>query len=290
MALPAHQIVVNGIGDAEVAADALAAADSVLALTTAPILNSPVAVRATSRSNNARRLRGLPGIVTPLTTVLSREQLSVSDAEATLVRLGFRFPLLLRAPGFHTGQHFLRVESFETLPSALSQLPGKELIVMQYLDARAPDGKSRKYRVMMIDGQLYPVHLAISSHWKIHFFNAEMADNAHHRAEDAAFLGNMPEVLGPSAMTALGRIQSVLALDYGGIDFGLNANGEILVFEANAAMAVNPPDPDPRWNYRRTAYSLIHAAVQKMLIGMALRGEAWKETRPMETALAQSGP
>ena len=76
---------------------------------------------------------------------------------------------------------------------------------------------------MMIDGQIYPLHVAISSHWKIHYFTAEMAGDHEHRAEDAAFLENMPGVLGPVAMKALGQIQSTLGLDYGGIDFGLNA-------------------------------------------------------------------
>ena len=42
---------------------------------------------------------------------------------------------------------------------------GLDVIVMQYLDARGPDGKTRKYRVMMIDGEIYPLHVAISSHW-----------------------------------------------------------------------------------------------------------------------------
>ena len=288
-ALPAHQLVVNGIGDVEVAAGALEAAELVLSLTRVPIVNSPAAVRETGRSDNARRLRSLPGVVTPLTEVLARERLTDADAEATLQRHGFGFPLLLRAPGFHTGQHFLRVQNFEMLSAALAELPGKELIVMQYLDARGRDGKSRKYRAMMIDGQLYPVHLAISRHWKIHFFNAEMADNPEHRAEDSAFLEDMPGVLGSVAMNALGRIQAVLGLDYAGIDFGMNAHGELLVFEANAAMAVNPPDPGERWNYRRAAYSRIHAAVQKMLIGMALRGEAWKETRQREALAPPRG-
>ncbi len=41
---------------------------------------------------------------------------------------------------------------------------------------------------------------------------------------------------------ALAEIQAVLALDYGGIDFGLTAaGGEVLFFEANATyMVVNP--------------------------------------------------
>ena len=124
------------IGDAEVSASALAAAQSLLSLTKAPVVNPPAAVLATSRSNNAKRLSGLPGVVTPITATLPREQLLDSGAAATLAHLGFGFPLLLRAPGFHTGQHFLRVENLEALPAVVAELPGQELIVMQYLDAR----------------------------------------------------------------------------------------------------------------------------------------------------------
>ena len=267
--LPPHQLVVNAIGDVEVSSSALEATQSVLALTTAPVINSPAAVLATSRSNNAARLSGLPGVVTPITATLPRTQLAASDVAMTLIRHGFEFPFLLRAPGFHTGLHFLRAESREALPGALASLPSQEVIAMQYLDARGSDGKTRKYRVMTIDGKLYPLHCAISSHWKIHYFTAEMADNPQHRAEDAAFLENMPQALGPVAMQALGRIQSVLGLDYGGIDFGLNAKREVLLFEANATMVVNPPEPGERWSYRLPAYRRIYGAVQKMLLARA---------------------
>jgi glutamate/tyrosine decarboxylase-like PLP-dependent enzyme/glutathione synthase/RimK-type ligase-like ATP-grasp enzyme len=264
--LPKHQLVVNGIGDAEMSAGALRAARSLLALTAAPVLNSPAAVLATSRSNNASRLSFLPGVVTPLTVTLPRERLGSSEAATTLADHGFGFPLLLRAPGFHTGLHFLRVDNLEGLTAALAELPGPELIVMQYLDARGADGKTRKYRVMLVDGQIYPLHVAISSHWKIHYFTAEMADNPQHRAEDAAFLEDMPKVLGPLAMNALKQIQSTLALDYAGVDFGLNAQGELLLFEANATMVVNPPEPDERWKYRRPAYDEIRRAIHRMLL------------------------
>lgn len=264
--LPPHRLVVNAIGDTEVSGSALDAVARVLELTDAPVINSPAAVLATSRSNNAARLSCLPDVVTPITATLRREELCAELAASTLTRHGFEFPLLLRAPGFHTGLHFLRVEGPEGLPDALAKLPGKELIMMQWLDTRGDDGKTRKYRVMMIDGQLYPVHCAIANHWKIHYFTAEMADNPEHRAEDAAFLTNMPLALGPLAMQALEGIQSMLGLDYGGIDFGLNDKGEVLVFEANAAMVVNPPEPDGRWSYRLPAYRWIHAAVQKMFL------------------------
>jgi glutamate/tyrosine decarboxylase-like PLP-dependent enzyme len=264
--LPPHQLVVNSIGDADLAAEALAGAQSLLLHTTAPVINPPSAVLATTRCDIARRLSSLPGIVTPKTITLSRELLAVTDAPTTLKKHGFEFPFLLRTPGFHGGDHFLRVDTPAELPSALLKLPGSDLIVIQYLDARAPDGKTRKYRAMMIGGELYPLHAAISSHWKIHYFNAEMADYPAHRAEDAEFLENMPGVLGPRAMIALREIQRTLGLDYAGIDFGLNEQGDVLLFEANATMAVVTPNADKRWDYRRPAVERIWRAVGTMLM------------------------
>lgn len=267
--LPAHQLVINGIGDAELSSEALKAAESLLNQTKSPVINAPGAVLATGRSNNASRLSAVAGVVAPITALLPRERLSDADAATMLTERGFEFPLLLRTPGFHTGQHFLKVENIQALPASLADLPGSELIVMQYLDARGSDGKTRKYRVMMIDGQIYPLHLAISNHWKIHYFTAEMADNPQHRAEDAAFLDNMPGVLGPLAVNALSQIQRILGLDYGGIDFGVNAKGQILVFEANATMVVNAPESEERWSYRRPAYQRIRQAIEKMLLERA---------------------
>jgi tetratricopeptide (TPR) repeat protein len=268
--LPPHRLVVNGIGDVDVAQDALVAAESLLALTSAPVVNPPAAVLATSRCRNALRLSNLPGVVTPATASFDRSLLAGHDGPAELLLRGFAFPLLLRAPGFHMGKHFVRVESADTLAAAVAELPGSELLAIEYLDARGEDGYSRKYRVMMIDGRLYPLHLAISPHWKIHYFSADMADRADHRGEDARFLADMPSVLGPKAMAALERMQAALALDYGGIDFGLNQQGEVLLFEANATMIVQQPDEDERWDYRRPAVERIHTAVRKMLTARSL--------------------
>jgi hypothetical protein len=267
--LPTHHLVVNAIGDAELSSQALIDAQSVLEHTRAPIINAPGAVLATARVNNARRLSCVPGAATPITTMLTREQLSGSEASKTIESNGISYPFLLRAPGFHTGLNFARIETAEALPRALAELPGEEFIAMQYLDARGEDGKHRKYRAMLIDGKIYPLHLAVSSQWKVHYFTADMADDPEHRSEDEVFLEDMPNAIGPLAMKALERIQAILGLDYAGVDFGLNAKRELLLFEANATMAVLKPDADPRWNYRRDAYERIFAAVQNMFLKKA---------------------
>ena len=276
MLLPPHQLVVNAIGDADVAGPVLEGAVALLAHTTAPVINPPEAVLATGRFDVALRLAGVPGVITARTARLERGLLAAPDAAAKLVGLGFEFPLLLRSPGFHGGENFLRLEVAEELPSALGALPGRELLVMQHLDARGADGKCRKYRVLMIDGELYPLHCAVSHNWKIHFFSAEMAESPEHRAEDAAFLADMPKVLGPRVMDSLRAIHSELGLDYGGIDFGLDAERNLLLFEANATMVILPPGADAKWDYRRPAVDLICRAVHAMLISKANQGALTK--------------
>ncbi len=142
-------------------------------------------------------------------------------------------------------------------------------MAIQYLDATGKDGQARKYRVMMIDGHLYPLHLAISDSWKVHYYTASMENRADFRAEEEAFLNDMPGVLGPTAMTALQHIADALALDYAGIDFALAPDGRLLLFEANATMVVTPPPLGALWDYRRRSVSRILDAVQSQIIGRA---------------------
>jgi len=263
--LPLHRLILNAVGDADLCRADCDAAAVLLRQTSMPVINAPEAVRSTGRMNNAKRFASIPGVIAPKILTLPRKEITV----ATLAKNGFTFPLLLRAPGFNTGYHFERVDNPEALQAALMQLPGDELLVIEYLDARGADGKVRKYRVMIIDGKLYPLHVAISPHWKVHYFSADMKDNPEHRAEEDYFLNHMEEVVGKRAMVALAAICDELALDYGGIDFGLSRNGDVLFFEANATMAVYQPPPDAIWDYRRKPTQHIFDAVRTMLIGRA---------------------
>ena len=271
--LPAHRLVFNAIGDADICGAALGSVESVLAHTTAPVINAPRAVAATGRADNALRLGLIPGVITAKTTPMTRQTLSGPDAERALKDSGLSFPLLFRAQGFHAGKHFIKVDRASELSAALCELPGDELLAIEFLATRSPDGKIRKYRVMFVGGQIYPLHAAVSEHWKIHYFSADMADNAEHRAEDQAFLENMPQVLGEQATRALERINQTLGLDYAGVDFSLDAAGNVLLFEANATMTVLPPSAEAHWDYRRAPVARITNAVAALLAERVLGHE-----------------
>ena len=257
--LPPHALLFNSIGDADLCGDALAKAQAIAARSNAPIVNPPERVQATGRADNARRLGTLKDVIAPQIRNFARRA-----PPDDLV-----FPLLLRAPGFHTGQHFMRVEQAKDLPSAIAALPGEELLAIEWRDTRGADGLFRKYRVMLIGSELYPLHLAISTDWKVHYFTTDMQHQPAWREEEQRFLDDMPGVLGPRVLAALERIAQDLGLDYAGVDFALAPDGALLLFEANATMVLAPPDPDPLWDYRRPAIARARDAAQRILLEKA---------------------
>ena len=264
--LPLHDLVFNSIGDADLCREGLEAAAGVLARTDRPVLNPPARVLETGRAANVERLRGLPNVVVPRMVRVSRHALAGPEGIDLVASNGFSFPLLVRAPGFHTGQHFARVETPEELAAVLAPFPGDDVWLIEELDTRDDRGMFRKFRVMIVDRRLYPLHLAISRHWKVHYFRADMAVSAENRSQDAGFLNDMAGFIGERGIAALERIAATLALDYGGIDFAVNAHGDILFFEANATMVMIPLAPDEKWAYRRPAFDAVFSAIRTMLL------------------------
>jgi len=275
--LPSHDLVFNAIGDADRCALELTAANTLLARTTAPVINPPSKVLVTGRVANGDRLGALPDVIAPRFGIFPRWLLDRSNAAAALEASGFEWPLLLRAPGYHTGQHFLKVEEPGATASALASLPGSAVIAIAFLDTRSTDGAFRKYRIITVDGAIYPLHLAVSKDWKVHYFSADMVEVPEHRAEDAAFLEDPRGTIGARAYSALEQIVATLDLDYGGVDFSIDADGRVVLFEANATMIVQKPPEGAIWDYRRKPVERIIAAVQTMLReraqgGLARRG------------------
>jgi hypothetical protein len=272
--LPQHDLVFNSIGDADLCREGLDAACSVLARTRRPVINHPAVVLKTGRAANVERLRGSPHVVVPRMATLPRRLIAGTDAAAVAAGNGFAFPFLLRAPGFHTGRYFTRIEDPKGLAAAAAALPSDDAWLIEQLDARDGEGLFRKYRVMFVNRRLYPLHLAISRNWKVHYFRADMAHSEENRRKDAKFLDNMANVIGQRAMTALERINATLGLDYGGIDFAVNAQGDVLFFEDNATMVMIPLAPDEKWAYRRPAFDKVFAAVRTMLTERSIADSA----------------
>ena len=73
-------------------------------------------------------------------------------------------------------------------------------------------------------------------------------------------------VIGERAMRALRRIGEGLGLDYAGVDFALDSEGTVLVFEANATMRIVPPPSGPLGERRRPSIDRAMAAARALLL------------------------
>lgn len=265
LSIPPFHVLFNAIGDVDQSPVALERAKCIASATSAAVINDPAVVLRTSRVEMMRRVREIPDVAAART-----ERFARSDVTAPrLADAGFRFPLLVRSPGHHGGDHFVRVESADEIAAGIDALPGAELLVIEFIDVRGRDACARKYRAVCVDGHIFPVHLAISTRWKVHYFSADMDGRPDHQAEEAAYLSDMASVVGPDGMAALRAVFTMMGLDYGGVDFTVAPDGSIVVFEANATMAVYPPSPQPQWNYRREAVDRVIAAVRAMFVSRA---------------------
>lgn len=266
--LPEHDLLINAIGDADVAAEGLACAHAIIRRSNAQVINHPAGVESTTRVHVAQRLRSIRNVRSPQMQLVDRGLLASRDGASHLRSAGFQFPLLIRSLGFHTGHNFVFIAGASELPHAIETLPGNELLVIEFIDTANAVGSYCKYRVMMIDGKLYPLHAATSANWKVHYFSAQMTDDDH-RKIDREFLENMEGCIGSKAVATVMDIANELALDYGGIDFSLDNDGKIVVFEANATMVIVQHQEDQRWNYRINPTQRVCDAAQSLFLSRA---------------------
>ena len=90
------------------------------------------------------------------------------------------------------------------------------------------------------------------------------------QANERAFLTHMEAVLPRRGLEALRRMAAALHLDYAGLDFGVGACGEIVLFEANPAMLLlDPPETAVYAGELRSARRVVREAFQQVLIGAA---------------------
>jgi glutathione synthase/RimK-type ligase-like ATP-grasp enzyme len=266
--LPAHDLVMVAIGESEQNQILLQQLDVLTRLTDRPVVNLPARIRLLTRDHVAAQLRGVPGIEMPATARVDRTALErAARGEATLDSLvnGGRYPVILRPLGSHGGKDLVKVDDAAALAGYLENLADGEFYLSNFIDYSGGDGLFRKYRVVMIAGRPYACHLAISSHWMIHYVNADMDASAAKRAEEQHFMESFEHGFARRHGTALAAIQGAIAMDYFGIDCAETRDGKLLIFEADSAMIVHATDDPEVFPYKLPHMRKLFAAFRDML-------------------------
>jgi len=142
-------------------------------------------------------------------------------------------------------------------------------IAMLLLDRLGAGGSYTEFYALDFDQEFVlmghdgPGHLAIADVWKVHHDSTDMADCPWMQREEEAFLNDPASVFGPSHDRLLREIRARIGLDYFGIDCGLDASGNLVVFEVNASMLVH--DQNREFPYKAPFVGRIKSAFDGML-------------------------
>lgn len=254
--LPPYDVLFNAIGESERARPALALAQRFADGAGVEPLNPPPIVARLGRADVAQRFADSTTVLAP-----DVERIGAAALRARDVTL----PLLVRPVGSQAGYALARVDDTEELRTYLDEHAHDAYFVTPFIDYRNADGLYRKYRVMFVDGEPYPCHLAISPRWMIHYYNAAMAEHQWMRDEEARYIADLDAAFRGPLRAALAEIAGAIPLEYFGIDCAIAPDGRLLLFEADAAMLVHGTDPPKLYPYKRAGFLRIQTALTDLL-------------------------
>ena len=259
-------VVVNLICDADQAQSLFPLAAELIDGLNRPTVNHPHKVARTTRENVALLLQDIPRCHVPRTLRLIPH---VSWDTALDAAASFAAPMLARPAGTHGGDDFEKFDNACDAATFIGHNADAEHYLIEYIDYRSVDGYFRKYRFIFVGNDILPYHLAIGDDWKLHHDSTDMVDHAWMQQEEAAFLDDPSIVFGAAQQDVLHAIRRTIDLEYAGIDCGLDAVGNVVVFEVNASMLVHQRNENFRYKepYVERIRAAFDALLQKMATG-----------------------
>ncbi|MCI4677170.1 hypothetical protein K9U39_12975 [Rhodoblastus acidophilus] len=222
-----------------------------------PIVNPPARIAAVTRDGFAKLMQDAPGVVVPPARRMNRAALGAGG--------GLEHPFIVRPVGSHAGEGLRKIESRQDLDAYLAETADTDHYIAPFVDYRGADGLFRKYRIALIEGAPFAVHMAISPRWMVHYLNADMMDNAANRDEEARFMANFDKDFACAHAEAFRAVHARTGLDYVLLDCAETREGELLIFEAGTAMIVHALDPAELFPYKPPQMQKIFAAFEAMI-------------------------
>ena len=268
--LPEHDAVLVAISETRDSRPILEALVPLLSHWEKPVINAPQYIPNIERRTASALLDRIPGLLIPPTVPLSRGALeAIADGTATLAESfdGGCFPIILRPVGSHAGRDLAKIDDAAGIAAYLATVADSDFYLAPFIDYRGSDGLFRKYRVALIAGRPFACHMAISSHWMIHYVNAGMYEDAAKRAEERAFMEHFDGFAGRHA-AALEAIYRRSGLDYVCVDCAETPSGELLIFEIDHAMVVHAMDTEALFPYKQVHMLKVKQAFEDFLYSL----------------------
>ncbi len=195
-----------------------------------PFFNAPENIRKTTRDNIYQLLQGIDKLHIPKTVKI--QPTSPSDVYDTIEKEGFKFPVIFRQAGDHGGISTIRIDDNSQQFHAFA-LDGKEYYLTQFVEYADDDGMYAKYRLVVVNGEVFLRHVMFAKNWMVHDKN--QLEEIKARKKTSSQFNNE---IKPSIQPIITQIHHRLGLDYFGIDCHIDNEMNLLVFEINANMNV----------------------------------------------------
>lgn len=225
-----------------------------------PFINMPSHIAQLSRDKVSEKLASASGIVTSQARRVSRLE------TINLINTGSDcFPMIARPVNSHAGHGLAKLDDSVQVSEYLNSHDSDEFFIAPFIDYRSDDDLYRKYRVAVIDGVPFAVHMAISQHWMVHYLNADMLQSQKNRDSEAKFISDFDTDFAAKHRVALQEIDRRMGLDYYSIDCANTPDGKLLVFELDSGAVVHSMDPAELFPYKAPQMKLVFEAFQQML-------------------------
>jgi hypothetical protein len=266
--LPPHDVACIGVCESDEARLLLETLHRLLPRFPRPTINDPARIMAVARDTAWRLLYDAPSCAMPSSSQVDRATLvELGEGHAAIQALlpGGDFPIICRPRGSHAGKGLARIHDAAELKQYLATEAGDAFYVSCFVDYISADQQYRKYRIAFVGGKPYPVHMALSARWMVHYLNGDMHDRPDNRAAEQHFMDAFERDFGRRHAAALAAIDERVGLDYFSIDCGEMPDGRLLVFEIDSGGVAHAMDPLDDFGYKRPHMLRLFSAFQTLL-------------------------
>ena len=237
--MPPHSLILNTIADPDVEGSSLDSLREYLERNeTTVVINRPEGVANTARDRNATRLTGIGGVTFPRTRRVRFENATPDRVARMIDELEFEYPFLIRRTGTQTGRSFARIETREDLDLYVGERLNAAYFLIEYRKILWKDKLFRKLRLFNIDGEFFPVVCHLDKVWNVHGGNRKtmMRGDETLMAEEKSFLEDWKSYVGARNVAGIEKVAERTDLDFFGMDFTLDQDGDVFIYELNPAM------------------------------------------------------
>jgi hypothetical protein len=229
-----------------------------------PFFNIPSHIMQTTRDNIYRLLQGIDKLHVPKTVKIQPK--SPADIYEAITKEGFSFPVIFRQAGDHGGISTIRVDD-ETEQFYAFALDGRDYYLTQFTEYANEEGIYAKYRLVVVDGEVYLRHVIFSDSWIIHSESRTfMEKNKHYRQAEKDIFKTFDRQIKPKIQPMIKEVYDRVKLDYFGIDCVIDKVFDVILFETNANMNILLNNAKSKDNIWTKQIDMIIRAIVKMIL------------------------